>query len=334
MRLIVILGPTATGKTKLAVDLAKEIGGEIISADSMQVYRGMDIGTAKPTPEERRGISHYLIDIRDPDEEWTVSDFVNEATRLSGDLANRNKVPIIVGGTGLYLWALLEGFAFPISPADKELRARLEKETLPSLYARLSAIDPEAAGKIHPNDKKRIIRALEVYELTGRPISELQRIRKEPETKRLGSFNNEKPRRSVAGFDYILIGLNLPREELYARIDRRVDSMIERGLIGEVEDLLSRGYPKTLNSFQALGYKEVIEYLDGKRNKEEMVGELKKRTRNFARRQMTWFRRFKDIAWFSPNEKGAIISLCQEPENRRSTAAGSGEKRSAAKRGY
>ena len=276
---VIILGPTAAGKTALGIELAKKLKGEIISADSMQVYRGMDIGTAKPTLEERQGIPHHLIDIKDPDESWTVSDFVERANGLTGSLAH----PIIVGGTGLYLWALLEGFSFPITPADKELRARLEKEEIPVLYLRLSTVDPLAAGKIHPNDKKRIIRALEVYVLTGKPISILQELRAENSV--LSSQN------------YIILGLNLPKDILYDRINQRVDSMIEKGLIDEVKGLLAKGYSKSLTSFQALGYKEVVEYLDGKWNKEQMIEELKKHTRNFARRQMTWFRRFKNVRW-------------------------------------
>lgn len=281
METLILLGPTATGKTKLAIELAKKIKGEIISADSMQVYRGMDIGTAKPTLKERQGIPHHLIDIRNPDESWTVSDFIGEVGKLKDKVEN----PIMVGGTGLYLWALLEGFSFPITPADQELRSRLEKEPLSTLYSRLSTIDPEAAQKIHPNDKKRIIRALEVYELTGKPISELQKNRK------LKVENRNT-----------LIGLTLPREELYARIDQRVDSMIEKGLIDEVKGLLAKGYSKLLPSFQALGYKEAAEYLDGKWTKDEMIEELKKHTRNFARRQMTWFRRFKNVKWIEAGQ--------------------------------
>jgi len=284
---LVLLGPTATGKTKLAIELAKNLNGEIISADSMQVYRGMDIGTAKPTLEELQGISHHLIDIRNPDEGWTVSDFIEQTNYLTKEIGNRKKAPIVVGGTGLYLWALLEGFSFPITPADKELRARLENEPTSTLYGRLSTIDPKAADKIHPNDKKRIIRALEVYELTGKPISELQKRR-----------DNNTPHLSVGYEDAHLIGLNLPREGLYERINQRVDSMIEKGLIEEVKGLLAKGYSKNLFSFQALGYKEVVEYLDGKWTKEEMIMKLKKRTRNFARRQMTWFRRFNNVKWF------------------------------------
>jgi tRNA dimethylallyltransferase len=297
---IVLLGPTAVGKTRLAIELAKELNGEILSADSMQVYRGMDIGTAKPTLAERQGVPHHLIDIRNPDEAWTVSDFVREAQTSNLKLQNAGKTPIIVGGTGLYLWAYLEGFAFPISPADKELRSKLEQLDTPSLYFRLSTVDLQAAQKIHPHDKKRIIRALEVYELTGKPITELQR--RVPDSPHL-SVGNHKP---------LLIGINLPREGLYSRINLRVDSMIKKGLIEEVKGLLAKGYSADLFSFQALGYKEAIEHLNSKSTKQQMIEELKKRTRNFARRQMTWFRRFKNVSWFSPEEKDAILKLCQD----------------------
>ena len=293
--MINILGPTAVGKSKTAIEVAKIVNAEIISADSMQVYRGMDIGTAKPTRKERQGIPHHLMDIKNPDEEWTVSDFVREAQNLKFKIQNTSKIPIIVGGTGLYLWALLEGFSFPMAPADKELRKRLEKIPLSTLYARLSTIDPQAAEKINPNDKKRIIRALEVYEFTGKPISQLQK-------------KSEEPRRLVAGSEYKLIGLTLPREELYRRIEERVDKMIEKGLIEEVKGLLAKGYSKDLPSFQALGYKEAVEYLDGKWTKEKMLTELKKRTRHFARRQMTWFKRFKNVKWFkAPVDTQAIL---------------------------
>jgi tRNA dimethylallyltransferase len=294
---LILLGPTAAGKTELAVKLAKELNGEVISADSMQVYRGMDIGTAKPTLEERQGIPHHLIDIRDPNEEWTVADFVNECGQRINELENRKKIPLIVGGTGLYLWSLLEGFSFPITPANKELRARLEKEPLATLYAQLSKIDPSAAARIHANDKKRIIRALEVYELTGKPISEIQEPRR---------LSREQSRDSVAG-SFVLIGLNLPRPELYARIEQRVDNMLAKGLIEEVKGLLAKGYSKDLPSFQALGYKEAVEFLDGRWTMDEMVNELKKRTRHFARRQMTWFKRFENVKWFDAKVDTAEI---------------------------
>lgn len=303
---LIILGPTAAGKSKLAIDLAQKINAEIISADSMQVYRGMDIGTAKPSVEQQHGIPHHLINVRNPDQEWTVSDFVREAQiskssegipknsseSLRDKIQNKGKLTIIVGGTGLYLWALLKGFSFPIAPANKEIRARLEKEPLSTLYSLLCSVDPKAAEKIHQNDKKRIIRALEVYELTGKPITELQRA----ESRELRAEN------------IVLIGITLSRDQLYQRIEERVDKMIEKGLIAEVKGLLAKGFSKDLSSFQALGYKEVVEYLDGKWTKEQMIAELKKRTRNFARRQMTWFKRFKEVKWFeAPFDTSAIL---------------------------
>jgi len=282
---IIILGPTAAGKTKYAIDLAKKLDGEIISADSMQVYRGMDIGTAKPTIKDREGVPHHLIDIKNPDEEWTVSDFVEDANRLEPEIMARNKTPIIVGGTGLYLWSLVNGFSFPLVSADEKVRAELEKFTTPQLYQKLKEIDSKSCEKIHQNDRKRIIRALEVYELTGNPISQIQK--RESRKKRTES--------------QILIGLNLPREILYEKINLRVDNMIEKGLVDEVKGLLEKGYSKNLRSFQALGYKEVITYLKGTWTKEKMIEELKKRTRNFARRQMTWFRRFEGVLWIEAN---------------------------------
>ncbi|MFH1347596.1 MAG: tRNA (adenosine(37)-N6)-dimethylallyltransferase MiaA [Candidatus Margulisiibacteriota bacterium] len=300
---LIILGPTAVGKSELAIKLAKQVNAEIISADSMQVYRGMDIGTAKPTLKERQGIPHHLIDIRNPDEEWTVSDFVEQTNQLTNEIAGRGRLPIIVGGTGLYLWTLLEGYSFPLAPADKTIRQKLEKKDLAKLYSKLKEVDPQAAEKIHPNDKKRIIRALEVYELTGYPISKLQRTQ------------NSALRTPHS----TLIGITMPREELYRRIEERVDQMVENGLIDEVKGLLAKGYAKDLPSFQALGYKEVIEYLDGKWPKEKMIEELKKRTRHFARRQMTWFKRFSakggsasggnNVKWFdAPVDSKAVLA--------------------------
>jgi tRNA dimethylallyltransferase len=307
VRTLVILGPTASGKTQLAIELAKRLNGEIISADSMQVYRGMDIGTAKPTLAERQEIPHHLIDIKNPDEEWTAADFVEQVNKLAPEIIARDRQPIVVGGTGLYLWSLLEGYSFAPQPDSQEIRKRLNNNPTPVLYALLSTIDPIAASKINLNDKKRIVRALEVYELTGKRMSEVQN-KMEPETKRLGSISNEEPRSSFAGSEKILIGLTLPRDDLYVRINQRVDKMISRGLINEVKALLARGYAKNLNAFQALGYKEVIDCLDGKMDKERLIGELKKRTRNFAKRQMTWFKRFQDVKWFEvPFDTMAVL---------------------------
>ncbi|MFC1496061.1 tRNA (adenosine(37)-N6)-dimethylallyltransferase MiaA [Candidatus Margulisiibacteriota bacterium] len=282
----IILGPTAVGKTGYAINYAKENNCEIISADSMQVYVGMDIGTAKPTEAERAGIPHHLIDIRCPDEEWTVSDFVKETNKLIPKIIERGKTPLIVGGTGLYLWAFVNGFSFPMVPRDDQIRKQLESEPLTTLYSLLSKIDPVSAQKIHQNDKKRVIRALEVFEITGKPISKLQ-------GKGTANFPGP-PGRAFAGS---LIGLNAPREKLYQKINERVDKMFEKGLVDEVGFLLKKGYDRTLQSMQALGYKEVIRFLLAELTYDETVELLKKKTRNFARRQMVWFRRFDNVKW-------------------------------------
>lgn len=283
MSTIIILGPTAVGKTKYSIEYAKEFNGEIISADSMLVYREMDIGTAKPTKEEQQGIPHHLIDIRNPDEYWTVSDFVRECQMANDKIQIKSKIPIIVGGTGLYIKSLLEGYSFPVVKANPEVREKLEKLPLTTLYSQLSNIDPSAAKKIHPNDKKRIVRALEVYEITGKPISELQKSR-------VARVKGQGPR---------IIGLNMDREKLYQRIEKRVDIMLNKGLVDEVKGLMAKGYTRDLKSMQALGYKEVIDYLDNKYSYDEMVILLKQKTRNFARRQMTWFNRFNNVNWLS-----------------------------------
>jgi len=277
---IIILGPTAVGKSKAAVELALQINGEIISADSMQVYRGMDIGTAKPTKEEQKGIPHHLIDIRNPDESWTVSDFTSEAQKSNIKIENNDKVPIIVGGTGLYLWTLINGYNFAGIKSDEAIRKRLEELPPSTLYSQLSTVDPAAAAKIHPNNKKRVMRALEVFELTGEPISQQQE-----------KLANGKQLTAT------IIGLTLPRDQLYKNIELRVDNMLKAGLIDEVKRLLEKGYSKELTSMQALGYKEAVEMLEGRWDQAKMIYELKKRTRHFARRQMTWFRRDKRINW-------------------------------------
>lgn len=291
----IIIGPTAAGKTRCAIDLAKKLvgtkgkgAGEIISADSMQVYKGMNIGTAKPTKKDMRGVPHHLIDIKAPDEEWNVSLFVEEANRLIEDIRRRGKIPIIVGGTGLYIWTFLEGFAFPIAPSSPKIRARLEKISSAKLHAQLKGVDPAAAAKIHPNDKKRIIRALEVYKLTGKRISELQKNR---QVLSRGTAANLAERKNTK-----IVFLNPPREKLYKKIEARVDKMIKKGLVREVKGLLKKSYAKNLNAFQALGYKEIIDYLDGKYALADAIELIKKRTRQFAKRQLVWFRRLKNAA--------------------------------------
>jgi len=281
-QIIIILGPTATGKSSLAIDLAKKQNGEIISADSMQVYKGMDIGTAKLSKKEQESVPHHLIDVKNPDEAWTVADFIDQVNKLIKDILNRGKTPIIVGGTGLYLNSFLEGFSFPIAPANLTLRKKLEKFESSVLWKKLNRVDPKASEKISEKDKKRIIRALEVYESTGKPISNLQKK------------NPIKDKYNIK-----LIGLNMDKEKLYKRIERRVDNMISKGLIDEVKSLMKKGYSKNLISMQALGYKEMIKHLEGNMDLEQTIALIKQKTRNFARRQMTWFRRFDNVHWFN-----------------------------------
>jgi tRNA dimethylallyltransferase len=288
IKVIVLLGQTAVGKSSLALNLAKQINGEIISADSMQVYKGMDIGTAKPTKLEQKEIKHHLIDMVNPDEEWNLSKFIEKFHIAITNIAKKGKTPIIVGGTGLYLWGLTKGLSLPLGKPDYALREKLEQENSASLYQQLKVVDPKAADKIHANDKKRIIRALEVCLSTHKPISQQQNM-----------FSSEQ-------FNFILIGLKMERDKLYKIIEQRVDQMIKNGLIEEVKNLLEKGYSGSLPSFQALGYKETIKYLKGETTKQEMIAEIKKRTRNFARRQMTWYRRFDNIAWI---DAGPNINL-------------------------
>lgn len=284
--LVVICGPTAVGKTAASVILAQRIGGEIIAADSRAIYRFMDVGTAKPTPEQRRAIPHHLLDIADPDEVITMATYRRMAADAIAAVRERGRVPILVGGTGLYVRAVADGFAIPEVPPDAELRDRLEENERSApgtLHARLAAVDPLAAARIHPRNTRRVIRALEVYEHTGRPITTLQR-RADP----VGPA--------------IRIGLTMDRDALYRRIDARVDEQIAVGLIDEVKALLDRKYARTLPSMQGLGYKEIVEYLDGATSLEEATRRLKRNTRRFAKRQYTWFRRDSRIRWLDVDE--------------------------------
>lgn len=282
-RVLAIIGPTAVGKTELSLRVAESLGAEIVSADSMQVYRGMDIGTAKPTRQEQQRVRHHLIDVVDPDQAFNVADYVALAETTLAALDNRAVIPILTGGTGLYVDALLEGFLFPDSAADPEVRAELEEraETDPAgLFTELERVDPKSAARIHPNDLRRIIRALEVYRRTGEPISLLQR--KAAEQKR--------PYRPI------YIGLTRKRQELYERINRRVEIMIEDGLISEVKQLLQT-YPEQPTALQALGYKEIARYLQRRLTLAEAIELLQRDTRRYAKRQLSWFKRNKDIHW-------------------------------------
>ncbi len=292
--IVTILGPTASGKTDLAMGLAERFDGEIVNADSMQVYRGMDIGTAKPSLEMRRRVPHHLIDIVDPDVNFTASDFRREAMRVIGEIHRRGKRVFVVGGTGLYIRALLEGLVD--SPGgDEALRMELKevarKEGNDVLWTRLAEVDPVTAARLYPNDQVRIIRALEVYLQSGLPIS-----RYRSEHGFAGSY-----------FRSLKIGIAVEREELYRRIDLRVDKMIERGFVAEVDELLRRGFAPGLKSMRSIGYRQLSGYLLGEMPFEEAVRILKRDTRHYAKRQLTWFRRDPEIKWVEYPESSVTI---------------------------
>ena len=278
------MGPTAVGKSELGLRLAEEFGGEIVSADSRQIYRGLDIGTAKPTAEERRRVPHHLLDVVDPDEVLTLAQYQELAYAAIDDILARSKVPFLVGGTGLYIKAVVEGWSIPRVPPNEKLREELyrlaELEGPEALHARLREVDPAAAARIDPRNVRRVVRALEVYAETGRPISELQR-------------------RSPPPYRTLQIGLTMEREELYRRIDARVERMIERGLVEEVRGLIERGYGLDLPAMSGLGYREIGLYLRGEIGLEEAIRLIKRNTRRFVRHQYNWFRLDDpDIHWF------------------------------------
>lgn len=288
---IIIAGPTASGKTGLSIELAKEIGGEIVSADSMQLYKYMDIGTAKPDEKEMSGIKHYLIDEIYPDEDFSVARYQEMALKYIKEILEKGKRPIVVGGTGLYINSLIYNINFTETISDWDLRERLKKEALEYgneyLYERLKRIDPEAAQKIHLNDLKRIIRAIEVYEYTKTPISKHQEVSRE----------------NPPIYNFAVFGLKMGRERLYERINKRVDSMFERGLIDEVKKLVDLGYEGNSTAMQALGYKEVLSYLRGEITLDEAVYIIKRDTRHYAKRQITWFKRVENMRWIDLDEE-------------------------------
>ncbi|MCD7716548.1 MAG: tRNA (adenosine(37)-N6)-dimethylallyltransferase MiaA [Lachnospiraceae bacterium] len=288
--LIVLTGPTAVGKTHLSVELAKRIGGEIISADSMQVYRGMDIGSAKVTPEEMQGVPHHLIDEFEPWEEFHVVKFQQYAARYIQEIQARGCIPILVGGTGFYIQAVLYGIDFTEHGSDSSYREALEtlaKEQDPLvLHDMLREVDPESADAIHANNVKRVIRALEFYHETGAKIS----------------AHNAKEREKESPYNFAYFVLNDDRAALYDRIDRRVDKMMEAGLLDEVRRLRDEGCTRDMVSMQGLGYKEMLDYLDGKYPLDEAVRVLKRDTRHFAKRQLTWFRRERDVIWLDKSD--------------------------------
>lgn len=285
--ILVICGPTASGKTALSVELARRLGGEVVSADSMQIYRRMDIGTAKPTPEEMGGVPHHMIDVADPEENYSVARYVSDAVPIVDDILARGRVPVVAGGTGLYIDNLIAGRQFAPFPEDSGLRrslqARAEAEGLPVLLEELRRVDPEAAGRLHPNDEKRIIRALEVFLSTGKTITR----------------HNEESATIPPRYRPLMIGLDFEdREQLRRRIDLRVDEMMKRGLEEEVRDLLGSGVPAHCTAMQAIGYKEIVRAIREGRPAQEGAEEVKLRSRQYAKRQLTWFRRNSAIHWF------------------------------------
>lgn len=299
-KIIVIVGPTAVGKTYVSVELAKKLETQIISADSMQIYKLMDIGTAKVTEKEKQGITHHMIDIIYPDESYSVSLFKQNAENIIDELHKKEKVPIIVGGSGLYVNSIIYDLDFGKVESDSEIRdyyTNYYKENgEDKLYEKLKEVDPTSSEKIHKNNVKRVIRALEVYELTGKPFS---------------SFSTDIRKKSDK-YQTILIGLYMDRKELYPRINKRVDKMVEEGLIEEIKMLLDKGYNKDLVSMQAIGYKEIVEYLEGNITLEESIDLLKKNTRRFAKRQFTWFLNDESVKWFDVEDVNKIDILVED----------------------
>lgn len=283
-KLLVLIGPTAVGKTKLSIELAKKFNGEIISGDSMQIYRGMDIGTAKIEPDEMEGIPHHLLDIRNPDESFSVAEFQELVRAKISDIHSRGKLPMLVGGTGLYIQSVIYDYQFSDAFSDEAFRSSLEEKAQQNgneyVHELLRQVDPESAERIHPNNLRRVIRAVEVFHITGKTMSEYQ---EEQEKELL--------------YNVVLVGLTMDREKLYERINLRVDLMMNAGLIEEVKKLHEQGI-RDVQSIQAIGYKEIYEYLDGKIELQEAIEKLKQNSRRYAKRQLTWFRNKMDVKWF------------------------------------
>ena len=288
-KVIVICGPTASGKTALSIELAKKINGEIVSCDSMQIYKDMDIGTAKPTVEEMQEIKHYLIGYVSPEKRYSVADYKIDAKKAIKEIIEKGKMPIVVGGTGLYLDSLIYEIEYQDIKLDEQYRNKLEEEVekqgLEKLYEKAKQIDPKAIKKISPNDKKRILRILEIYHATGKTKTE-QEI---------------ESRKKEVEYDYKVYALNWDRQKLYNRINKRVDMMIEQGLVEEVKQILDK-YDNFPTAMQGLGYKEVVEYLNGNLTKEEMIEKIKIETRRYAKRQLTWFRKNKQTIWLNAED--------------------------------
>ena len=299
-KIVVVCGPTASGKTALSIALAKAFGGEVVSADSMQIYRGMDIGTAKPTLEEREGIPHHMLDVAEPGEIYSVSRYVQEATACVEDILSRGKLPIVCGGTGLYIDGLIRGTDFQPAGTDNGIREELEKEWeeqgAEAMMARLAAVDPPSAERLHLSDKRRILRALEVYLATGETIT----------------AHNARTKAIPPRFEAVMIGLNTqPRDILYGRIDRRVDVMLEQGLLREVQTLLEKGLLEG-TAAQAIGYKELLAHFRGEMTLDAAADLIRQKSRNYAKRQLTWFRRDERVKWIVYNAPQAAQAVLQE----------------------
>ena len=285
-RILCVVGPTASGKTKMGVLLAKRYNGEVVSVDSMQIYRGMTIGTAAPTMEEREGVPHHMVAVADPAEQWSVAKYAEEATRVIDDILSRGKLPVLVGGTGLWLDAVIRGHGFAGGHAGSGMREKLQKEFeengIEPLLEELRRVDPESAERLHPADTKRILRALEVWRETGKTIS----------------AHNAETKAVPSRYDALYIGLRFAdRKDMWALIDRRVDAMVEEGLLEEVQNLLNSGLPRDATALQAIGYKEFLGVLEGERTTADALEEVKLRSRQYAKRQLTWLRRNPEICW-------------------------------------
>lgn len=298
--ILVLTGPTAVGKTETSVQLAKAVNGEIISADSMQVYRHMDIGTAKIRQEEMRGIPHYLVDEFEPNEEFNVMIFQKRVKEYLKDIYERHKIPILVGGTGFYIQAVLYDIAFTENQGDDHFRREMQQLASENgehiLHEKLRQVDPESAESIHPNNVKRVIRALEYYHFTGEKFS----------------VHNEVERQRQSPYQFLYVVLNMDREKLYRRIDQRVDQMMEVGLVHEVQSLLAHGYSRNLVSMQGLGYKEIAAALSGECSLSDAVYQIKRDTRHFAKRQLTWFRREREVTMIDKEQFDNTEALVEE----------------------
>ncbi len=295
-KLVVIAGATGLGKTAAAIELAEHFGAEIIGADSMQIYRYMDIGTAKPTVEERARVAHHLVDIVDPDQPFDAARYVDMGRKILDSLHRRDVLPLVVGGTGLYIKALVHGL-FQMPPTNLETRRRLKdlahSQGSQAMHRKLAECDPEAAARIHANDVFRIVRALEVFAATGKPLSRLHR----------------QHRFGEAPYDVLKIALNMDRETLYHRIDTRVEAMVAQGLIEEVHQLLARGYTGQLRSMQSLGYRQILDHIQGRLTRPEAISQIKRDTRRYAKRQMTWLRADPEFVWVEPVSQDRLVGL-------------------------